>query len=70
MIGKEQIVKFIDELKALDVSIAIQDEIIGPNRVAYCLWCTLPDGKRVVENTILHLSENKIGRQVDVSTSP
>ena len=37
MVGKKQIVNFIDELKALDVSIAIQDEIIGPNRVAYCL---------------------------------
>ena len=66
MKGKSEIRDFLADVKASNITLAIEDEVIGSNRAAFCVWCTLPDGKQVVENVIIHISDGKITRQVDV----
>jgi ketosteroid isomerase-like protein len=66
MAGKAQIEAFLSQVKASNVVLAIEDEVIGPTRAAFRVWCTRPDGKRIVEHVILHLADGKIARQVDV----
>jgi hypothetical protein len=46
--------------------LALADEVVGPDRVAFSVTCTLPDGRRIYEHTILHLRGGLIARQVDV----
>jgi len=66
MKGKSEIRDFLADVKASNITLVIEDEVVGPNRAAFCVWCTFPDGKQVVENVIIHISDGKITRQVDV----
>lgn len=66
MSGKKEIVNFLAGVKSSNVILKIEDEVIGQTRAACCLWVTLPDGKRIVENIIIHYSDGKITKQVDV----
>ena len=66
MVGKAQIEAFLSQVKAGNVALAIEDEIVGPTRAAFRVWCTLPNGKRIIEHVILHVVDGKISRQVDV----
>lgn len=66
MAGKAQIEAFLSQVKASNIVLAIEDEVVGPTRAAFRVWCTLPNGKRIVEHVILHLAGGKITRQVDV----
>jgi hypothetical protein len=53
-------------VKSSDVRLELSDEVLGTTRAAFCVTCTLPDGRRIIENVIVHLKEGKIIRQVDV----
>jgi ketosteroid isomerase-like protein len=64
--GKQQIAAFLAEVAASDELLEVQDEVVGPQRVAFCIWCTLPDGRRIVEHAILHLRGGRIARHVEV----
>jgi SnoaL-like domain len=66
MSGRREIEEFLDRVKASNVSLEIGDEVIGPDRAAFRVWCTLADGKRIIEHVIIHYSHGKITRQVDV----
>jgi len=66
MTGKAQIEEFLADVKASNITLKIEDEVVGPTRAAFCVWCLLPGGKRVVENVIIHFSGGKITKQVDV----
>jgi hypothetical protein len=66
MTGKAQIEAFLSQVKASNVCLAIEDEVVGPTRAAFRVWCTLPGGKRIIEHVILHLAGGRIARQVDV----
>ena len=66
MVGKAQIAAFLSQVKASNVSLEIEDEVVSPTRAAFRVWCMLPDGKRIIEHVILNLSGGKITRQVDV----
>lgn len=67
MVGQPDIKAFLSRVKASNVSLAITDEILGPTRAAFCVTCTLPDGvRRIIEHVIIHYSNGKITRQVDV----
>lgn len=66
MTGRTQIEGFLADIKASNITLKIEDEVIGPTRAAFCVWCILPDGKRIVENVIIHFEGGKITRQVDV----
>lgn len=66
MVGKAQITEFLSQVKASNVSLEIEDEVVSPTRAAFRVWCMLPDGKRIIEHVILNLAGGKITRQVDV----
>ena len=55
-------VNTIEILEGLEIG----DEVIGPDRAAFRVWCTLPDGRRIIEHVIIHYADGKITRQVDV----
>jgi ketosteroid isomerase-like protein len=67
MVGQSDIRAFLGRVKASNVSITITDEILGPTRAAFCVTCTLADGvRRIIEHVIIHYSNGRITRQVDV----
>jgi ketosteroid isomerase-like protein len=67
--GRGQIAQFLVRVKGSNITLAIEDEVVGPTRAAFRAWITLPDGKRIVEQVILHHSRGRITRQVDVEAS-
>ena len=66
MRGKSEIGALLARVKSSDVRLELSDEVLGTTRAAFCVTCTLPDGRRIIENVIVHLKEGKIIRQVDV----
>ncbi len=65
-VGRAQIAQFLVRVKGSKVTLAIEDEVIGPERCAFRVWCTLPDGRRIVEHVIIQHADGLITRQVDV----
>ena len=65
-VGRAQIAQFLVRVKGSKVTLAIEDEVVGPERCAFRVWCTLPDGRRIVEQVIIHHANGLITRQVDV----
>jgi SnoaL-like domain len=66
MDGQREIAEFIGRVKSSNVALEIEDEVVGPNRAAFRVWCTLPDGRRIIEHVIIHYAGGRITRQVDV----
>ena len=66
MTGREEIRRFLNGVKASGVTLSVEDEIVGENRSAFRVWCTLDDGRRIVEHVIIDHSHGQITRQVDV----
>jgi len=66
VVGTQQIAAFLHRVQATKVRLSIADEVVGPTRAAFCVTCTLPSGRRVIENVIIHHCNGKIARQVDV----
>jgi hypothetical protein len=64
--GSAQIKEFLNRVKANEVRLSISDEVLNPQRSAFCVTCTLPSGYRVIEHVIIHHPEGRITRQVDV----
>lgn len=69
MIGKPAIKIFLDEVAAEHLQLAITDEVIGAARIAFCLTCTLEDGRQIIENTIADLKNGKIVRYIEVEAA-
>jgi SnoaL-like domain len=68
MRGKREIAEFLARVKSSNVELVIEDEVVGPDRAAFCLWCTLPDRRRIIEHIIIHCRDGRITRQVDVES--
>jgi hypothetical protein len=67
MRGKPEIGAFLKRVKESNLKLELGDEVIGPNRGAFCVTCTLPDNDRkIIENVIVHFRDGRIARQVDV----
>jgi len=67
MVGKKEITNFLSRISGSGINLTISDEVIGPSRAAFCVTCLLPDGqRRIIEHVIIHYSQGKITRQVDV----
>jgi ketosteroid isomerase-like protein len=66
MRGKREIADFLARVKASNVALKIEDEVVGPARAAFRVWCDLRDGRRIVEHVIIHHANGRITRQVDV----
>jgi ketosteroid isomerase-like protein len=69
MKGKREIAGFLAEMKASNVTLSVEDEVVSPSRAAFCVLCTFSDGKKVVENVVIHISDGKITEEIDVETS-
>ncbi len=67
--GKQEIAKHLTAIKESGVTLSIEDEVVTPNRAAFCILCTRSDGKRLIENALIHFKEGRIIQQIDVETS-
>lgn len=63
---QREIADFLGCVRSSKVRLEIDDEVIGANRSSFCVWCTLPDGRRIIEHVIIHYANGTITRQVDV----
>ena len=66
MQGRREIADFLARVKASDVVLHIEDEVVGSGRSAFRVWCELRDGRRIIEQVIIYHANGKITRQVDV----
>jgi hypothetical protein len=66
MVGREQIGGFLHAVAALDIRLKVSDEVIGPDRMAFMVSGDWGDGRRIIENVIMHIENGQIARQVDV----
>lgn len=66
MQGKREIADFLERVKASNVALKIEDEVVGPARAAFRVWCALRDGRRIIEHVIVDHANGRITRQVDV----
>lgn len=64
--GKAQIREHLQMIKDSNLSLIIEDEIVGPARAAFRVWVTLSSGRRIVEHTIISYSQGLIDSMVDV----
>jgi hypothetical protein len=48
------------------IRLHIDNPLVGQDRAACTITCQMPDGKRLVSNTIYDLEDGKIVRQLDV----
>lgn len=64
--GRKEIGAFLKRVKASNVHLSVRDEVLTPQRSAFCVMCTLPNGYRIIEHVIIHHPDGKIVRQVDV----
>ena len=69
MIGKQAIKNFLDEVVAEHLQLNITHEVIDTTRIAFCLTCTLDDGRQIIENTIADLKDGEITRYIEVEAS-
>ena len=64
--GRDEITRYLDYVRRTDAELAISNEVIGDDRAAFTLTATRPDGRLIVENTILDLRDGLIVRQHEV----
>jgi ketosteroid isomerase-like protein len=66
MVGKATIQKFVQGVADYGVKLTMSDEVIGDERIAFCMIFVAPDGETGIEHVICHHRDGKIIRQVDV----
>ena len=66
MRGKTEICAFLGRIKSGNMRLELSDEVLGRTRAAFCVTCTLPSERKIIEHVIIHLKDGKIVRQVDV----
>jgi hypothetical protein len=64
--GREDIARYLDYVRRTDVELAISNDVLGDERAAFTLTATRPDGRLIVENTILDVRDGLIVRQHEV----
>ena len=60
--GREALLALGEELERRGVALRIDDGFIAGDRGALRVICTYPDGKQVVEHTLLELRDGKVAR--------
>jgi hypothetical protein len=66
MRGKESIHQHVQGAAEYGIKITIRDEVIGDERLAFCMIINAPDGRTGIEHVIIHHRDGKIYRHVDV----
>jgi hypothetical protein len=64
--GREAIEGFLRGLADGPMEIAVGDEVLSEQRLAFMVTVTLGDGRRIIEHVIADLRDGLIVRQVDV----
>jgi hypothetical protein len=49
-----------------NVKLSVENLFATDDHVAYTLTCTLPDGRRIVSNSILEIRDNQVARDLAV----
>jgi SnoaL-like domain len=60
--GRETLIGMAEELECRGIAMRIDDGFIAGDRGALRVVCTYPDGKQVIEHTLLTVREGKIAR--------
>ena len=66
MRGCAEIGDYLSEVCTDDLTLEFGNEVLDERRAAYTLTCVLPDGRRIVENTILEHRDGLIVWLVEV----
>jgi len=64
--GRAAIARYLEEIAAEDLRLAIEDEVIGGDRIAFRIVCDLADGRRMVEHAIATIRDGRIVRMVEI----
>ena len=60
--GRDALLTLAEDLERRGITMSIEDGFISGERGALRVICTHPDGKQVVEHTLLTLNDGKIAR--------
>jgi hypothetical protein len=60
--GREALLALAEDLERRGIAMRIDDGFIAGDRGALRVICTYPDGKQVVEHTLLELRDGKVAR--------
>jgi hypothetical protein len=66
MQGHGEIGAFLTRVCGSPIGLSLSDVVTGPDRAAFRVTCTFPNGKQIIENVIISHSGGKITRQTDV----
>jgi SnoaL-like domain len=66
MVGRGEITAFLKQVAAWPIGLTIETIFRSGNDVAYRMWVDRPDGRRIIEHTMLELDGGRIRRQIDV----
>lgn len=64
--GKAAILEHLRMIKDSNLTLVIEDEIIGPDKASFRVWVRLSSGKRIIEHTIIEYEGGLIGKMTDV----
>lgn len=64
--GRDEIARYLDYVRRTDVELMISNAVLDDERAAYTLTATRPDGRMIVENTIIDHRDGLIVRQHEV----
>lgn len=64
--GKAAIVAFWEDVCGRDMTHRIEEEVVGPDRIAFVESCQYPDGCRVLAATTLDIQGGRIVRHLTV----
>ena len=66
LLGRPAIAGFWQDVCSREMTHAVGDEVVGPDRIAFVERCAYPDGCAVVSAMTLHLREGRIARHLTV----
>jgi ketosteroid isomerase-like protein len=66
MRGRDEIEAHLRLVADGPLEFELSDEVLGDERAAFRVMCTLPGGRRIIEHVIVELEDGLIARQVDV----
>jgi ketosteroid isomerase-like protein len=66
MRGRDEIGRFLADVGASRIELAISNEVLDDARAAFTITVTRADGRRIIENVILDHRDGRIVRQLEV----
>ncbi len=66
MRGRAAIGRFIEEVAASRIELAVSNEVLGESRAAFTITVVRADGRRIIENVIIDHRDGRIVRQLEV----